>query len=170
MSGNNNGLGLSSLDEEVIILEADYRLKNTIGVPLSAVFTPERIKAAERIIVEKAGEFIAKCTDDAVKMKKLFIMIQNERDLKSEIFQELKEAALRIKSFAGLAGFPLSTEIARSLYTLLDRMKGFDDKTLSVVGFHVDSIFAIFSEGRRDVQDAIAQQVIVELKKVSQKV
>jgi len=155
------------MSEEEFVIRASDSLKLKVGMPMSAVFTDSKIKAAEKVIEDGIDTFISRCIEDARKMRETFKRLNDTGDLTISSITSLKILSLGIKSLAGQAGYPIASDIARLMYEFLEKIKEMDPKSVKLIGFHIDAIYAVFNESRTGLQDAVTREVLERLKAVA---
>lgn len=131
---------------DVLIIPPDRSLKKLIGedVDIHQIFSKERVEKAQNVINEHKTQFAEWVRND---LKTLADCHRNAAarpaDCHSDI-QLLGRTAFVIKSQAGTFGFPLATQIAKSLTDFCRDHPLPNVEQLLVMRKHIDALMAVF--------------------------
>ncbi len=151
-------------NEEEYLLEPDKTLQKEIGVPLTEVFTEHRISAAKKVVAASSDLLLEESIAKAKEMKLTYADALSKGTVNTEFLNSLKKMALGIKAMSGQAGYEAASGIAKCLFDYLDKNDELNSKSQKIVQTMIDSIYAVFYEGKGKLNDAVAQEILKQLK------
>lgn len=159
----------SNDDESVRILPPSYKLKEKIGmdVKLSEIFTAERIAAAQKTIDDTQGEFVAWAQADLAELEQSYLAISLNTDNypKSHI-EKIRTIAFSLKGQAGTFGYPLGSEVAKSLYRYTVDHGNYNADNLVVLRKHIDALQVILQQNIQGEAGAMGAELMGSLEKL----
>ncbi len=160
----------SNPDEDPIILDPDFSLKEKIGVDanIRELLSDDMLDQAEQAIHRKKPEFFEFLRQDVQSlMGKMKVLEETSWD--AVLLEDFSRLVLQIKSRAGTFGYPLGSEVARKLYVFCD--EGYRAKTdhLVVLRKHVEGLMVIFGQGIEGDGGEIGVELLHSLDKLAAK-
>jgi hypothetical protein len=144
----------------VEIIKPDFVLKRKIGTPLSYIFNPERVEAAQSIFDQGKERLAEECLEHVELLRKLC----DAPDAPEKIpLSELTRLILNVKGASLMAGYPIAGQLATLLYGLLAKIKQMDRTTITMALTISDAIKAVFREKRMSATDEVSRAVINEM-------
>jgi hypothetical protein len=152
---------------EVIIVRPDFALKKKIGkdVKLDSIFTEEKIAASKKIVEESSRDLIRDVHD---MLDRAQGALEEEKITKEGLFQ-LFDCIFAIKSTAGIAGYPLATEIAKQLYLYIEMHGVIEQDERRVMLEHLNALRAIFRNELKGDGGPIGAELLQALAQLRQK-
>ena len=125
-------------------LGLNKKLKN---VKFDAAFDKTTIQNAEKAVERSADTFLKATLDDFERLKTSFARLAATSD--SEFVDDIQSKAFSVKSRASNGGFPLASDVAKSLFEFCEKV---DETKYAVIKVHVAALEEIFS-GKFDSKD-----------------
>jgi Asp-tRNA(Asn)/Glu-tRNA(Gln) amidotransferase C subunit len=151
-------------DHSVIIPPATLRERAmTLGGNSKDGFDTSALARAEEALATLATDFTAWMRDEATKLetaREAFRQAPETEDSQ----QVLYRAAHDIRGQGRTFGYPLAGEIADGLCDLIDGCEEMDAHVLELIDAHIDAIRAVVRDDVRDEKNAMARNVVAELK------
>lgn len=136
-------------DESVRILPPSYKLKEKIGmdVKMSEIFTAERIAAAQKAIDDTQVEFVEWAQKDLGELENIYETIAKDPEhYPKSCIEKIRNIAFSLKCQAGTFGYPLGSEVAKSLYRYTVDHGDYNRDNLIVVRKHIDALQVILQQ------------------------
>lgn len=172
MTDKNPGANLSDNEETVRILPPDYSIKQKIGmhVNLSEIFTPERIAAAQKAIDDTQAEFVDWAHKDLVELEHTYRAIAADpAAAPASRMDKVRKIAFSLKCQSGTFGYPLGSEVARSLYKYTSEHDGYNADNLIVLRKHIDALQVILQQNIQGEGGAMGNELRTSLEKLVSK-
>lgn len=147
------------------LIMPDHMLKRAMELPapLSTVITPDMLVAAQQVIDDMQEESIDWVREDLQNLEVALAGVMDEP--KPILVEQMKDAALSIKSRAGTFGYPLVSEIARVLYLFLgSTYYSWRYAHNQVVAKHIEALKVALAHG--NAHHSIGQELLTELEKL----
>lgn len=159
---------LQNSEDSVRILPPSYALKEKIGmnVNLHEIFTPERIAAAQKAIDDTQAEFVGWATKYLVELEDAYRGMAADLGNASVQIEEIRKIAFSLKSQAGTFGYPLGSEVAKSLYKFLGEKRKYNTDNIVVVRKHIDALQVILQQNIQGEGGVMGNELMDNLKKL----
>jgi hypothetical protein len=144
---------------EVLFVPPDTTLKKKIGVPLQAIFTKEKVQAAQKVMDGALPEFLDDCIRQLTPLRQMLSSGQPE----AISFLNLQSMALNISQSAMLAHYPLASQLALMLHEAATRPALYSEIGVQLMRTMADALNAAFIERRRGANDSLGNRVLREL-------
>lgn len=147
-----------------VLLLPDHSLRNSLSLgsqPLAGLITADILREAQQAIDALAQDAMQWVREDLGLMQ---TSIQSLRgDYSSFAFENLKEAALSIKSRAGTFGYRMASDVARLLYLFLSiDFIPTNPRHLVVIEKHIQVLTVIFAQGIKE-REGLGAELYTEL-------
>lgn len=171
MSDKNPITSLQNSEDSVRILPPSYALKEKIGmgVNLQEIFTPERIAAAQKAIDDTQAEFVDWATKDLVELEHAYRGMAADLGSAPERIEKIRKIAFSLKSQSGTFGYPLGSEVAKSLYKFLGEKRKYNADNIIVVRKHIDALQVILQQNIQGEGGVMGNELMDNLKKLVSK-
>ena len=172
MSDKNPKTNLSDHEESVRILPPDYSIKQKIGmhVNLQEIFTPERIAAAQKAIDDTQAEFVDWAHKDLVELEHAYRAIaENPEAAPASRIEKVRKIAFSLKCQSGTFGYPLGSEVARSLYKYTNEHGGYTSENIIVLRKHIDALQVILQQNVQGEGGTMGTELRTSLEKLVSK-
>lgn len=156
---------------EIAFRDADHALGDKVGRDVKAadLLSDENVKKAQEILTSNADHFADWVVMDISRLEHLHKKLLQDADVQ-ESLDEVMDVALSIKSQAGTFGFPLATEVAKSLYDYTKKMGGeLTPDRLTVIRKHIDTLYVMFHHEMRKDSAKVGEEVLKGLRVLVQK-
>jgi DNA-binding response OmpR family regulator len=147
-----------------MLLLPDHSLRNSLSLgnqPLSGLITPDILREAQQAIDGLAQDAMQWVREDLGLMQ---TSIQSLRsDYSAFAFENVKDAALSIKSRAGTFGYRMASDVARLLYLFLSiDFIPTNPRHLVVIEKHIQVLTVIFAQGIKE-REGLGAELYSEL-------
>ncbi len=159
----------ASGDEVPLLYAPDLSLQRRIGVPLKAIFTDERIQQSQAAINANKQMMLERCFEDSNMLKDLCQQLVSSSADVPALLDDIAYITLRIKGVAGMVNYLIATQIAHSLYRLLQLLPEkptLDGAAFTIVKTHINAINAAFRQHLTGEGTPVTQEVVQELQKM----
>lgn len=159
-------------NDSVRVLPPSFSIKEKIGmnVNLSEIFTPERIAAAQNIIDETQAEFVDWATKDLVDLEHAYRHIAKDTaGTPASRVEKVRKIAFSLKCQSGTFGYPLGSDVAKSLYRYTTEHGKFTNDNLIVLRKHIDALQVIFQQNIQGEGGAMGDELMDSLEKLVDK-
>lgn len=156
-------------DESVRILPPDYSLKEKIGknVSLKDIFTPERVAQAQQAIDDTQAEFVEWAHKDLVELEHTYRHIaENPEAAPESRTEKVRKIAFSLKCQSGTFGYPLGSEVARSLYKYTTEHGKFTSENIVVLRKHIDALQVILQQNIQGEGGTMGTELMTSLEKL----
>lgn len=133
---------LVSVDEQNLGL--NKKLKN---VKFENAFDTTVVQKAEKLVQRSEENFLKATLDDFAELKESFQKLTSSSD--NSLANQLQDKAFSVKSRAATGGFPLASDVAKSLFEFCEKL---DETKYNVIKIHIAALEEIFS-GKFDSKD-----------------
>lgn len=148
------------------ITPANDALKKELGnVSAAAILNELVVAEAQAELLRAEDDFIDWASEYIADLEGAFKDLQR-RPNGREARHQMINAAYAVKSQAGMFGYTLGTEAAGLLIDYLTSRRQYDSNSLIVIGKHIDTIRITFREKIKENGQAIAVEMIANLKKL----
>lgn len=149
------------------MLPPDDRLRQRLGdrAQISSIICQERVEKAKLAVESRAKEFDASAGKEIEDLEALFRETVHGRDV-SAAFAAFTDSVLNLKGRAGICGYQLATEVARSLHGFCLKAARLKDKERRIVQVHLDALRAIFRDRIRGDGGTIGETLLRDLNAV----
>jgi hypothetical protein len=134
------------ITDDIIIYTADFALKEKLGyhASLKEIFTPARMKAAEKSIGAIEHDLMQQLNHDIAYLKK---MVSTLKAGSKPDMSDIIMSAFSIKSRAGFCSYPAASAMAKSMYLFCERIENrpMTPKDIEIIQCTADAIKAIFT-------------------------
>jgi chemotaxis protein histidine kinase CheA len=157
-------------EDEVIIFEPDFSLKQKIGndVSITELLRPDVLLQAQFIVDQQRPAFIASMKEDVRRIRELLVELENTA-WDAAVLEQFMQLVLQVKGRAGTFGLPLASEVARRLYVFCeDEYRAKADHML-VVRKHVEGIAVVVNQNIEGSGGAIGQELLESLTQLAKK-
>ncbi len=151
-----------------MLLPADHEIKRNIGLmaPLSTIITPAMLAAAQEAIDNMQEESLQWIKEDLARLEMAYAKVVNG----GEATEQMKEAALSIKSRAGTFGYALPSVVARILYLFLSTDYRMANPThQQVISQCIQALKFMFAKGIK-ARGGVGEELVSELEKLIGKI
>lgn len=147
-----------------VLLMPDTSLRHSLSLgsqPLAGLITPDVLQQAQQAIDALARDAMQWVREDLGLMQ---TSIQSfKSDYSAFAFENLKEAALSIKSRAGTFGYRMASDVARLLYLFLSiDFVPTNPRHLIVIEKHIQVLTVIFAQGIKE-REGLGAELYTEL-------
>lgn len=159
-------------DDSVRILPPSYALKEKIGmnVNLGEIFTPERIAAAQKAIDDTQAEFVNWAEKDLVELEHAYRGIAlDPANAPPQRIDKVRKIAFSLKCQAGTFGYPLGSEVAKSLYRYTVEHGQYNGENIVVLRKHIDALHVILQQNIQGEGGAMGKELMANLDKLVEK-
>lgn len=156
-------------DDSIRILPPDYSLKEKIGmnVNLRDIFTPERIAQAQKSIDDSQAEFVNWAQKDLVDLEHTYRHIaENPEAAPDSRTEKIRKIAFSLKCQSGTFGYPLGSEVARSLYKYTTDHGRFTSENIVVLRKHIDALQVILQQNIQGEGGTMGAELMTGLEKL----
>lgn len=156
-------------EESVRILPPDYSIKEKIGknVNLSEIFTPERIAAAQKTIDDTQAEFVDWAYKDLVELEHAYRAVAaNPEAASPSRIEKIRKIAFSLKCQSGTFGYPLGSEVARSLYKYTTTHGSYNSQNIVVLRKHIDALQVILQQNIQGQGGDMGDELMGSLEKL----
>jgi hypothetical protein len=156
-------------DEDVRILPPDYSIKEKIGmdVNLSEIFTPDRIAQAQKAIDDTQAEFVEWAYKDLVELEHTYRSIaEKPEDAPASRVEKVRKIAFSLKCQAGTFGYPLGSEVAKSLYKYTTTHGSYTSGNVVVLRKHIDALQVILQQNIQGEGGKMGAELMTGLEKL----
>ena len=153
-------------DHPPCIVMPDFSIRNAIGstMPLHEIITPEMLKEAEAALAALRDTGTPWILENIEEISKAYASLQ--AGYSAHAVGQMKEAALSIKSRAGMVDYPFATQVARSLYLfLVTQFKPAHGVHLAIIGRHLAVLKLVFAKQLR-ASSPVGEQLLSELQRL----
>lgn len=145
---------------------ADERLKKELGdVSASDILNELVVAEAQTELLRAEDDFIGWAREYIEELESAFKDLQRHPSSKPAR-QQMINTAYAIKSQAGVFGYTLGSEVAGLLFDYLSSHRHYTPNSLLVISKHIDTIRITFHEKIKANGQAIASEMIANLKKL----
>jgi chemotaxis protein histidine kinase CheA len=158
--------------ESVRILPPSYSIKEKIGmnVNLNEIFTPERIAAAQEIINETQAEFVSWASKDLVELEHAYRHMEKEPEkTPASRIEKIRKIAFSLKCQSGTFGYPLGSDVAKSLYRYTVDHGKYNKDNIVVLRKHIDALQVIFQQNIQGEGGQMGDELMHSLEKLVDK-
>jgi hypothetical protein len=168
MSDDKPMTSMSDDEESVRILPPSYRLKEKIGmdVKMSEIFTPERIAAAQKAIDDTQSEFVGWAQKDLVELEHAYRTMEKDPSSVESRSEKVRKIAFSLKCQAGTFGYPLGSEVAKSLFRYTVDHAPYSKESLIVLRKHIDALMVIFQQNIQGEGGKMGEELLGSLDKL----
>lgn len=159
-------------DESVRILPPSYALKEKIGVNvnLNEIFTPERIAAAQKTIDDTQAEFVSWAAKDLMELEHAYRAIAENPEAASDSrIDKVRKVAFSLKCQAGTFGYPLGSDVSKSLYRYTVDHGQYTSENIVVLRKHIDALHVILQQNVQGEGGAMGKELMSNLEKLVEK-
>ena len=148
------------------IVLPDFSIRSTIGsaMPLSEIITPDMLREAEKALAALRETGTSWILENIEEVSQAYAVLQS--GYSAHALSQMKEAALSIKSRAGMVDYPFATDVARSLYLfLVTHFKPANSVHLAIIGRHLAVLKLVFAKQLR-ANSPVGEQLLAELQRL----
>ncbi|MCH2548220.1 MAG: hypothetical protein MK052_11520 [Alphaproteobacteria bacterium] len=163
---------LNNDDDAVRILPPNFNIKEKIGmnVNLSEIFTPERIAEAQQVIDDTQAEFVDWATKDLVELEHTYrIIAKDPANANATRIEKIRKIAFSLKCQAGTFGYPLGSDVAKSLYSYTTKHDSYTADNIAVLRKHIDALQVILQQNIQGEGGTMGKELIDGLEKLIKK-
>jgi CheY-like chemotaxis protein len=139
-------------------------LEQLDGAKAAHIITPEVVEEAQRELVKAEGEFVAWAEEDLNDLEAAYQKL-SMRISDAAALDQLRSAAYRIKSQAGIFGYDIGTEVAGLLVKFLDEYAITTKENLVILRKHIDALSVVFMQKIKG-QERIGKELIASLRQL----
>lgn len=157
-------------EKSTLLIAPDYTLKRKVAgaQPLSALITPDVLNEAQQAINALRGESLQWIRDDLAALERTLARLAAAVD--APTLEAARDAALAIKSHAGMFGYTLAAEVAGMLHAFLcsDFIPSHRPH-LGVAGKHLEVLKVVLAGSTAGEGGRIGREVVAELQALIRK-
>lgn len=133
------------------------------GVDLS--LTPEVLQKLEAVIETAKDEMSSEVGSRLRELRNGFQLALDNPDEGPKFQRDARDTSFEIKGMGGMFGYPLLTEVAKSLNDFLSAADTGNDTHMQIVGLHIDALYVILANRISGAGEGISREVVASLKK-----
>ncbi|MDE3016231.1 MAG: response regulator [Pseudomonadota bacterium] len=160
------------LDDIPRMIMPDYTLKQKIGfeVPPELITNPLTVAQSEEEIKNAHENFMQSMASDVDKLERSYRLLIKSPDHAKKLVLAIQEAALSIKSRAGIFGYVRATEVAGQLHNFCRHHWDKENKYhLIILEKHIQTIAVIFARKIGDDGGEVGKELMKDLARLIHK-
>lgn len=157
-------------DSKVTILPPDRSLQKKIGTAdLGRILSPEAIGKAQDVIASAADAFLQESLAETEKLENLLQSLEDSKEKNREALRNMTAAAFNLRSKAGLGGYDLVANLARSLHRYGEQIAETQAAAVNtaLMAWHIDSIKRLLNLGVKGMGGELGAAIMVELNRLN---
>jgi hypothetical protein len=161
--------------EKVIIMKADYSLKNRIGnlLSLDKILHEQVISKAEKKVAKNI-EYLSEVYDSLLSHYVFYLRgacneLKSDGSDKEQCLKDIQQTALSIKSSALLFGYELADKFATSLYLFIPKIRNFDENLYIIIESYTSCMEIIVSRKITTMETVTALKLLKIFAEISDK-
>jgi hypothetical protein len=119
-------------------------VNNTRGLNLE--LTPQEIARIETAVHRSKDRFITQIAEKLKLLRVSHMQADDKPDTRTGYLGKLRDESLAMKGLGGTYGFPLVTTIAASLNDFVLKRTMVDDRQMTVIRLHIDTLYVLLSQ------------------------
>jgi two-component system, chemotaxis family, chemotaxis protein CheY len=143
---------------------AGKAFKGKIGFDINVrqIFTPENVEGAQQVIEDTTSRFHEWVMRDISALNHTLRNAQQNND-PARYLGAFQRRAFSIKSRAGIFGYDLATQVAKSLFAICDKPLGDADNQLRIIEKHIATLHHIFQNDVKGMGGEVGIELIAGL-------
>ncbi len=118
----------------------------------------------EATIMESKDDFSTEVLEKLREMRRLAKEAESDEFQRIFILNGITELAFDVKGMGGTFGFPLLTQLAKSLHDFMGKLALPNDRQFEVISIHIDALYVVLARGITGVGGALEQELLSGLR------
>lgn len=149
--------------ENATIVEPDFALKKKVGnTDIAKVLDKKVVERAQEVVEKQKDNLANDMIEEVDKLERFYEEALSLKD-KSIYLKKMTDIALNIKSDAAMAGRPLATDFAKSLYQLCMALNDISAEDSAILRAHIHAIRNVFTGNISDGGGETEQKLLKQL-------
>lgn len=120
----------------------------------------EELEALEQVIANSVDLFRSEVARGLRQMRKSFAGAGDRTRSRAGFLRIARDESYMMKGLGGTFGYPLLTQIAKSMNRFVTALESLDDRQLYLAGLHIRAIDLVFSDDIRGAGGRLEQEVV----------
>ena len=157
--------------ERALVVAPDYALKKRLGdeVNINDILRPEVLIESQKIISKTQGMFLDWIAKDFAELELAYLAWVKGKGASYLSLEKIQKVAYGIKCNAGIFGYELASDAARSLFNFCTSKPKDSPATLMIVEKHLDALRGIFQLGIEGNGGKMGTELMDSLRKLLEK-
>ncbi|MBP7066077.1 hypothetical protein [Ferrovibrio sp.] len=126
--------------------------------------TDELRARIEATILESKDEFSTEVLDKLREMRRLAKEAEVDEFQRIFILGTITDLAFDVKGMGGTFGFPLLTQLAKSLHDFMAKLALPNDRQFEVISIHIDALYVVLARGISGTGGKLEQELLAGLR------
>jgi len=155
---------------DVKVFEPDKSLQAKVGGSISKVLSGKAVEAAEKVVENSAGEILKLVSLEIEKIRAVPASVNEAVEKKVPVpkaeVDKLIASAFFIKSNAGLCGYQLVSEMAKSLYLFVETRNSaiaINEQEFEIIAWHIEAIAELIKQKQQSVETDFGKELLKQL-------
>lgn len=158
------------MSNKAVVLPPDKSLHQKIGSRrLSDIINKKDLAKADEAIDNRYDDFIEQVSEDMSVLDTALALAKAQPN-ETQAYQQLFDAAFRIKSLSGTFGYQLASAIAKQLYNFVEDRSSATTQELALLDAEVSALKAIFAHNIKGDGGETGRQIFMSIQEVAEKI
>jgi hypothetical protein len=150
-------------------IKPENTLRKKIGAHIQSLFTPEKIKACQEIIVKAHGDLFTDSVSSLQAIEEEYALAKKDPTQSKAHVNKLGKLTFVLKGRLEAIGLTLGFEVAKSLYEYAQSTQNATGEDLVVLRKHIDILTVVLKDRLEGDGGAMGQDMLNSLSKLVKK-